>query len=227
MVNEEFGRTMEKDIKDMTIAEYMKYEEEMKRQSWKDSQSYFLTEYDNWDVGSFRLKKNITSDYPYYTDDAKINAYYDLPHLLPCFKPIQPYTQHKNESYKAELDEEINYMSDGESVMSDQGTIDNTDEPNLEPYDEGISSDDEVDEWFITNMEEHIKRGENEEDALINIMKSLIEEFKTVYKSRQMKTSKTDTVLEASSMVSNDTIEKDSHPSRTLQCQLQPKELSP
>ncbi|GJZ09758.1 putative reverse transcriptase domain-containing protein [Tanacetum coccineum] len=82
MVNEERGRTMEKDIKDMTI--------------------------------------NKTLDYPYYIDDAKIDAYYDLPPLLPCFKPIQPYTQHKNESYKAELDEEINYMSDGELVMSEQ-----------------------------------------------------------------------------------------------------------
>ncbi|GKA96039.1 RNA-directed DNA polymerase, eukaryota, reverse transcriptase zinc-binding domain protein [Tanacetum coccineum] len=102
MVNEERGRTMEKDIEDMTIVEYMKYKAEMKRQSWTDSQ---------------------------------------------------------------------------------------------------MSSDDEVDEWFITDMEEHIKRGENEEDVLINIMKSLIEECKTVYKSRQMKTSETDRVLEASSMV--------------------------
>ncbi|GKF25119.1 hypothetical protein Tco_0081013, partial [Tanacetum coccineum] len=121
-------------------------------------------------------------------------------------------------------------MSDEESLMSEQCTIDNTDAPdapNLEPYDEGISNDDDVDEWFVTKMEEHVKRGENKEVSLINIMKSLVEECKTVYKSRQMKTSKTDTVLEASSMASNDTVEEDIHPSRTLPCQLQPKELSP
>ncbi|GJS69003.1 hypothetical protein Tco_0701844, partial [Tanacetum coccineum] len=162
MVNEEFGKMMEKDIEDMTIAEYIKYEAEMKRQSWRDSQSYFPTKYDNWDVGSFHLKKNKTSDYPYYADDAKINAYYDLPPLLPCFKHIQPYTKHKNESYKTGLDEEINYVSNGESVMSEQGTIDKTDAPNvpnLEPDDEGMSSNDDVDEWFVTEMEEHAKRG--------------------------------------------------------------------
>ncbi|GKA25516.1 RNA-directed DNA polymerase, eukaryota, reverse transcriptase zinc-binding domain protein [Tanacetum coccineum] len=72
MVNEEFGRTMEKDIEDMTIVEYIKYEAEMKRQSWRDSQSYFPTKYDNW---------------------------------------------------MRELDEEINYMSDEESLMSEQGTV--------------------------------------------------------------------------------------------------------
>ncbi|GKD48505.1 putative reverse transcriptase domain-containing protein [Tanacetum coccineum] len=68
-------------------------------------------------------------------------------------------------------------MSNEESLMREQGTIDNTDAPdtpNLEPHDEGMSSDDDVDEW-------------------------------------QMKTSEIDTVLEASSMASNDTIEEDSH----------------
>nr|GEY83293.1 ribonuclease H-like domain-containing protein [Tanacetum cinerariifolium] len=112
-------------------------------------------------VGSFYLEKNKTSDYPYYTDDAKIDTYYDLPPSLPCFKPIQPYTKRKNESYKAKLNEKINYMSDGESVMSEHGMIINTDAPdapNLEPHDEGMRSDDDVDEWFVTEMEEHAKR---------------------------------------------------------------------
>ncbi|GJT30119.1 hypothetical protein Tco_0910394 [Tanacetum coccineum] len=153
---------MENDIEDITIAEYMKYKAEMKMQSWRDYHSYFPTKYDNWDVGSFHLEKNKTSDYPYCVDDAKINAYYDFPPLLTCFKPIQPYTKYKNESYKTELDEEINLVSDGESMMSEQGTIDNIDAPNapnLEPHDEGMSSDDDVDEWFVTEMEEHVKRG--------------------------------------------------------------------
>ncbi|GJU62907.1 RNA-directed DNA polymerase, eukaryota, reverse transcriptase zinc-binding domain protein [Tanacetum coccineum] len=151
MVNEERRRTMEKDTKDMTIVEYIKYETKIKRQSWRDSQSHFLTKYDSWDVASFHLEENKTLDYLYYTDNAKIDAYYDLPPLLPCFKHIQPYTQCKNKSYNAELDEEINYISYGESVMSKQGIIDNTDAPdvpNLEPHDEGISSDDDVDEYF-------------------------------------------------------------------------------
>ncbi|GKB09563.1 hypothetical protein Tco_0837875 [Tanacetum coccineum] len=151
MVNNETGGMMKKDIEDMTIVEYMEYEEEMKRQSWRDAQSYFPTKYDDGDNGS--------SDYPYYANDAKIDAYYNLPPLLPCFKPIQPYTKHKNESSKEKLEEEISYMSDEESVMSEQDTSNNTDTPKLEPHDEGISSNDDVDEWLITENEEHIKRG--------------------------------------------------------------------
>ncbi|GJW74176.1 hypothetical protein Tco_0133546 [Tanacetum coccineum] len=181
MVNNECGRTMEKKIEDMIIAEYMKYKAKMKRQLWRDSKSYLRTKYDSWDVGSFHLEKNKTLDYPYYIDDAKIDAYYNLPPLLPCFKTIQPYIQRKNESYKVKLDDEINYMSDRESVISEQGTIDNTDAPeapNLKPHDEGMSSDDDVDEWFVAEMEEHTKRGENKEDTLINIMKSLVKECK-------------------------------------------------
>ncbi|GKC46493.1 zinc finger, CCHC-type containing protein, partial [Tanacetum coccineum] len=123
MVNDEFGGTMEKDIEDMTIDEDMKYEAEIKRQSWRDVRSYFPTKYDDGDDGSFHLDKNRTLDYPYYVDDAKIDAYYKLPPLLP---------------YE-------------ESVMSEQDTSDNTDAPNLEPHDEGMSNDDDVDEWK-TNM---------------------------------------------------------------------------
>nr|GEX40024.1 hypothetical protein [Tanacetum cinerariifolium]GEY18041.1 hypothetical protein [Tanacetum cinerariifolium] len=43
MVNKEFRRTMEGDIEDMTIDEYMKYEAEMKRKSWRDSQMDAIT----------------------------------------------------------------------------------------------------------------------------------------------------------------------------------------
>ncbi|GJY25036.1 ribonuclease H-like domain-containing protein [Tanacetum coccineum] len=147
MVNDEFRGMMEKDIEDMTIAEYNEYEAEMKRQSWRVSQSYFRTKYDDGDVGSFHLEKSRTSDYPYYTDDAKIDAYFDLPPMPLCFKPIKPYTKHKNESSKVELKEEISYMSDEESMMSEQDTSDNTnapDAPNLEPHDKGMSSNDDV-----------------------------------------------------------------------------------
>nr|GEU88052.1 hypothetical protein [Tanacetum cinerariifolium] len=134
MVNEEFGGMIEKDIKDMTI-----------------------------DVGSFHLEKCWTSDYQHYADDAKIDAYYDLPPLFPYFNHIQPYIKHKNESSKVELKKEIRYMSDRESVMSEQYTNDNTnahDAPNLKPQNEGMRSyDDDDDEWLVTDMEEHKNGG--------------------------------------------------------------------
>nr|GEY47121.1 hypothetical protein [Tanacetum cinerariifolium] len=132
----------------------MEYEAEMKRQSERDAQSYFPTKYNDRDNGSFRLGNSRTSDYPFYADNTKIDAYYDLPPLLPCFKPIQPYTKHNNESSKEGLKEEISCMSNGESVMSEQDTSDNIDAPNLEPHDEGISSNDDVDKWLITEMEQ-------------------------------------------------------------------------
>ncbi|GKB60919.1 putative reverse transcriptase domain-containing protein [Tanacetum coccineum] len=68
--------------------------------------------------------------------------------------------------------------------------------------------------------------GDNEEDIL-DILKSLVEECKAVYKGRQMETFKTDAVREVSSITSNDTVKEDDRPSRALPCQLPPKELSP
>nr|GEW94478.1 hypothetical protein [Tanacetum cinerariifolium] len=133
MVNDEFGKMIEKDIEDMIIVEYIEYEADMQRKSERDAQSYFPTKYDDEDDGSFHLEKSRTFDYPYYVDDAKIETYYDLPPLLPY----------------------------GKSMVSEQDMSNNTNEPdapNLEPHDEGMSSDDDGDERLIIKMEEHIKR---------------------------------------------------------------------
>nr|GEU37786.1 RNA-directed DNA polymerase, eukaryota, reverse transcriptase zinc-binding domain protein [Tanacetum cinerariifolium] len=146
MVNDEFGGIIGKDIEDLTIAEYIEYKAEMKRQSRRDDQSYFLTKYDDGDVGSFHREKNRTLDYPDYADDAKIVADYDLPPLRPCFKPIQPYIRHRNESSNGGLEEEISYILDGESVISEHKMSYNANAPkapNLEPQDKGMSSDDD------------------------------------------------------------------------------------
>ncbi|GJS36508.1 hypothetical protein Tco_0534890 [Tanacetum coccineum] len=78
-----------------------------------------------------------------------------------------------------------------------------------------------VNEEFGRTMEKDI-----EDMTIAEYMKYEAEMKRKSYKSRQMKASKTDTVLEASTMASNDTVEEDIHPSRTLPCQLQPKELS-
>ncbi|GJX87640.1 putative ribonuclease H-like domain-containing protein [Tanacetum coccineum] len=43
MVKTRFRGMMEKDIEDMTIAEYMEYGSEMERQSWRNARSYFPT----------------------------------------------------------------------------------------------------------------------------------------------------------------------------------------
>nr|GFD01931.1 hypothetical protein [Tanacetum cinerariifolium] len=47
-------------------------------------------------------------------------------------------------------------MSDRESVLSEQGTIDNIDAPdapNHEPHDEGMNIDDDVNKWHMKTFE--------------------------------------------------------------------------
>ncbi|GJR23875.1 phospholipase-like protein [Tanacetum coccineum] len=136
----------------MTIAEYIEYEEKMKRQNNRNPRSYFLTKYD--DTNDYTFCPNTSKKFPNYSCDAKIDTYYNLPPLLPCFKPIQPYTEHRYESPNVEFIEEISYMLDGESVISEQEMSDNTSEPDLEPQDKGMSSDDDVDEWQIKTSED-------------------------------------------------------------------------
>ncbi|GJZ39558.1 phospholipase-like protein [Tanacetum coccineum] len=81
-----------KDIENMTIAEYMQYEAELKRQSRRSAQSSHLKRYEGTELNSSHCEKNIALEYPYYSNYAKIDAYYDLPPLLPCFQLVQkPY----------------------------------------------------------------------------------------------------------------------------------------
>nr|GFA25441.1 hypothetical protein [Tanacetum cinerariifolium] len=80
------------------------------------------------------------------------NAHYDLPSLLRYFEPIQPHTQDRYES----LDEDIDFVSEDKSEIED------------------------LDEWLKTEMEKRMCRQDKEsrEDALIDMLKSLMEECK-------------------------------------------------
>ncbi|GJS27413.1 hypothetical protein Tco_0488033 [Tanacetum coccineum] len=200
MVKTEFGRMMEKDIENMTIAEYMEYEAEM---VW---------------------------GYAHHSGDSKINAYYDLPPLLPCFKPIQPHTKDRYEP----LEEDTNYVSEDESETGEQRMINDTNgnkpfTPKPQPKDGGLSSDENIDEWLKTEMEKHMcgQDKENEEDALIAILKSLVGECKAVHtnKGAQTKTYSNGTnEVQGVSFVADD---EEGDISRALPCQLPPKELNP
>ncbi|GKG20968.1 hypothetical protein Tco_0380769 [Tanacetum coccineum] len=100
----------------MTIAEYIEYEAEMKRRSMRNAQSSYPTRYDDADVNSFQHDKRMVLDYPHYSDDAKIDAYYDLSPLFPCFQPVQPHTNHGHKSpyvdIKGDMDNIAGYKSD-------------------------------------------------------------------------------------------------------------------
>ncbi|GJX26730.1 putative ribonuclease H-like domain-containing protein [Tanacetum coccineum] len=178
----------------MTIAEYIEYEVEMKRQSWRNARSYLPIKYENTDINSFHHDKSKVLDYPHHYDDSKINAYYDLPPLLPCFKPFQPHIKDRYEP----LEEDTDYISDDKSETSEQRMINHPDgdkpfTPKPQPKDGELSSDEDLDDWLKIEMEKHMcgEDKENEEDALVAILKSLVRECKAVYanKGAQIETS--------------------------------------
>ncbi|GJV50209.1 hypothetical protein Tco_1440421 [Tanacetum coccineum] len=78
MVKNEYGGMMKKDIEDVTIAEYMEYEEEMKRKPWKNARFYYPT---NRDTNSLSHDRSRVLGYEHHSNDLNINAY--LPPLLP------------------------------------------------------------------------------------------------------------------------------------------------
>nr|GEV97111.1 reverse transcriptase domain-containing protein [Tanacetum cinerariifolium] len=87
---------MVKKVDDMTIAEYIEYEEKIKRQYSRNSGSYFLTYF-----GHCRSSNNTTLKFPR-------NTY---------FNPIPPNMKFNYDSKDMELDEEAGYTTDKESVM--------------------------------------------------------------------------------------------------------------
>nr|GEX83685.1 hypothetical protein [Tanacetum cinerariifolium] len=158
----------EKDIKDVTIAEYIEYEAETKRQSWRNAQNYFPTNHKE---------------------------------LLPCFEPVQLHEL---------LKEDTDYVLEDESEPSDQKLMNHTISdkpftPKTRPEDEELSFDEDLDDWLKLKLERRMygHDTEGEEDALIAILKSLVDECKVVYTNK----------------------EKDI--SGALPCQLPPKELNP
>ncbi|GKB66708.1 hypothetical protein Tco_0928120 [Tanacetum coccineum] len=70
------------------------------------------------DLKSSHRKKNIVLEYPHYSYDAKIDTYYDLPHLLPCFQPVQLHTNYDHKppyaDVKSVTDSMVTYESERE-----------------------------------------------------------------------------------------------------------------
>ncbi|GJW77980.1 reverse transcriptase domain-containing protein [Tanacetum coccineum] len=91
-----------KKVDDMTITEYIEYEERMKRQYSRNSGSYLPTY-----SGHCTSNNNTTIEFPR-------NAY---------FNPIQPNTEFNYDSKDMELDEEAGYTTDEESVMKELSSV--------------------------------------------------------------------------------------------------------
>ncbi|GKE03174.1 hypothetical protein Tco_1395192 [Tanacetum coccineum] len=90
---------MEPDIKSMTLNEYLEYEAEMERRSWRNDRSKIIpTKYEGAEFNSSHRDKSVTFDFSPYYEDAFVDKYYTLPPLLPCFRPSQPHNKRGYES---------------------------------------------------------------------------------------------------------------------------------
>ncbi|GJY53504.1 hypothetical protein Tco_0445168 [Tanacetum coccineum] len=117
------------------------------------------------------------------------------------------------------MEEEVEYMTDDEVVMSEQEESNHGYTQNIQHFEEK----DDVDEWLNAEITKHmsLQGVENMKDALISIIKSIRQEMKDGIMKRQVETSTASD--EVSSIASNE-VERayDNTPS----CRL-PKELSP
>nr|GEU69630.1 hypothetical protein [Tanacetum cinerariifolium] len=168
MVKPKF-RMKDKDIEDMTTAEYMEYKEEIK-------------------------------NYPHHSYDFKTNVYYDLPSLLPCFKPVQLPTICGHEL----LEEDIDYVLEDESGNR-------------------------LKREMKRRMCGHDKEGEEDAlitilKSFVGECKAVY-----ANKCEQIKTSsnKTNKVPGVSFVEEDDIQNEEGRISRALSCQLPPKELNP
>ncbi|GKA22862.1 reverse transcriptase domain-containing protein [Tanacetum coccineum] len=119
---------MVKKVDDMTINEYMEYEERMKRQYSRNSGSYFPT------YSSHYTSSNNT------TIKCPRNAY---------FNPIQPNT-------KFNYDSEDGYTTDEESVTSKHEALDFAHTDNARSLEDELSSEEDLDKCLKAEMEKHL-----------------------------------------------------------------------
>ncbi|GJX79933.1 hypothetical protein Tco_0328082 [Tanacetum coccineum] len=116
------------DIENMTIVEYMKYEAEIKRRSrWNDRYSSRPKGYEYESFNSSHRDESVS--FPHYFNDAKIDAYYDLPPLLPCFQPVQPRTNSGYESPYEDIGGDTDSIAEYESEEGEQELNEHTDQP--------------------------------------------------------------------------------------------------
>ncbi|GJZ90213.1 phospholipase-like protein [Tanacetum coccineum] len=172
MARTKSGRMITKDIENMTIAEYMGYEAEIKRDPWGYAQPCTRSS------GSTTLERS---------------------------KPLTKDTH--------------------EPLEKDPNDF-NLSAPNSHHEDEEVSFDKDVDEWLNAEMSKRMtgQDNEEEEDALINILKTVVEECKSIYKKAQIKAPSSRTSkIQGISFV---TEEEEDDSLETLPCQLPPKEMN-
>ncbi|GKA48291.1 hypothetical protein Tco_0741249 [Tanacetum coccineum] len=60
-------------------------------------QNFHPTKCEEYGLQTVLCSKSVAMEYPYYSDNSKIDLYYVLPPLLPCFQPTQTHTNYGHE----------------------------------------------------------------------------------------------------------------------------------
>nr|GEW24986.1 hypothetical protein [Tanacetum cinerariifolium] len=160
MIRTESDRMITKNIDDITIAEYMKYEAEMRRDPRKYTRNLGFTT-----LGGIMSLENM-----HHPDKLKTNDYF--PSIPICFEPAQPHTD--------DIHKPLGNKPNDSHLFTPQSYYETKE----------VSSDKDVDEWLNEELSKRMtgEDKEEEEDALIDILKIVVEERKLVYKKTQIRT---------------------------------------
>ncbi|GJS55279.1 hypothetical protein Tco_0628641 [Tanacetum coccineum] len=122
-----------------------------------------------------------------------------------------------------DMEEEVEYMTDNEVVMSEQEESNHGYTQNIQYFEEK----DDVDEWLNAEITKHMSMQgvENMKDALISIIKSIRQEMKDGIMKREFEASVASVSDEVSSIASNEVDRADDNTLITAPCWLT-KELS-
>ncbi|GKB72582.1 hypothetical protein Tco_0933994 [Tanacetum coccineum] len=157
--------------------------------------------------GSTTLGRNKILENKHHPDKLKANDYF--PSTPPCFIPAQPLTKDTHDPLEK-------YSNDYDLSA-----------PNSHHEDKEVSSNKDVDEWLNAELSKRMTRQdkEEEENALIDILKTVVEECKSIYKKTQIKTPSSRTgKIQGVSFVAE---EEEEDSSKTLPCQQPPNEINP
>ncbi|GJU34021.1 hypothetical protein Tco_1182375 [Tanacetum coccineum] len=164
-----------KKIKDMTIAEYLEYEKKVNENHISNTKSY---------LPIYFGKSTPTHD-PIWEC-----AHYFGPNQLGA----------ESDCDSEDMEEEVEYMTDDEVVMSEQEESNHGYTQNIQHFEEK----DDVNEWLNAEITKHMSMHgvENTKDALISIIKSIRQEMKDDIMKRQFE-ALTDSVSDEVSSVRN------------------------
>ncbi|GJW59412.1 retrovirus-related pol polyprotein from transposon TNT 1-94 [Tanacetum coccineum] len=158
--------------------------------------------------------------------DSVLNKPFQYGTIVEPGNKTTPTTQEEKKKQLADSDmeEEVEYMTDDEVVMSEQEESNHGYTQNIQHFEEK----NDVDEWLNVEITKHMSMHgvENMKDALISIIKSIRQEMKDGIMKRQFKASTASVSDEVFSIASNKVDRADEDTLNTAPCRL-PKELSP